>query len=337
MTTIFATVTHGSHLFGTATEDSDRDYKTVLLPDARSILLGRVSESWINQTKQDLRARNTSLDTDHEHHLLLKYVHMLAAADPMALEMLFAPERFHVRDPHPLWKVLQENADRIVTKQVDKFAGFCRDQARSYEAKTDRLATAESLARYLADILDACGKHERLASHIPAILEAFPNRECITTERRFQRGSRSGEILHLSILGKLVAETETVATALDRVEAKIRDYGERTRRAMSVGGKEWKSLSHAVRAGYEGIDLITDGRLEFPSRRAPRLLAIKKGFVPLEDVLDEIEFLLEEMQRVAAASDLPDEADLAFLEGIVADAHMEEVLSISHDPGPMPA
>jgi len=337
MTTIFATITHGSHLFGTATEDSDRDYKTVLLPDARAILLGRANESWIKQTKQDLRARNTSQDTDHEHHLLLRYVQLLASADPMALEMLFAPERFHVRDPHPLWKVLQENTDRIVTKQVAKFAGFCRDQAKSYEAKADRLETAEALARHLSDVVEACGRQERLSGHIASILESFPNRECVTTELRFQRGSRSGEILHLSMFGKLVAETETVATALDRVQAKIREYGERTRRAMEVGGKEWKNLSHAVRAGYEGIDLVTEGRLEFPSRRAPRLLAIKKGLVPLDEVLDEVAFLQDEMVRVSAASGLPDDADLQFLEGIVVEAHLEQVIAASPTHSPLPA
>jgi len=337
MTTIFATITHGSHLFGTATEDSDRDYKTVLLPDARAILLGRANESWIKQTKDDLRARNTSLDVDHEHHLLLRYVQLLAAADPMALEMLFAPERFHVRDPHPLWKVLQDNADRIVTRQVTKFAGFCRDQASSYEAKADRLETAESLERFLSGIVEAHGRQERLSGHISTILDLFPNRECVTSEVRSQRGSRAGEILHLSMFGKLVAETETVATALDRVQSKIRDYGERTRRAREVGGKEWKNLSHSVRAGYEALELHTTGRLEFPSRKAPRLLAIKKGLVPLAEVLDEVSFLLEEMPRVSAASRLPESADLEFLEGIVADAHMEQVMAASLAQAPAPA
>jgi predicted nucleotidyltransferase len=40
----------GSHLYGTSTEQSDRDYKGIFLPSAQDILLGRIpktsSEAW---------------------------------------------------------------------------------------------------------------------------------------------------------------------------------------------------------------------------------------------------------------------------------------------------
>ncbi len=37
-----ARITFGSRLYGTATDQSDTDFKTVYLPDAKSILLGEV-------------------------------------------------------------------------------------------------------------------------------------------------------------------------------------------------------------------------------------------------------------------------------------------------------
>jgi len=328
MTAIVATIIHGSHLFGTSTEDSDRDYKSVVLPDARAILLGRVDESWQEQTKMDLRARNTSHDTDHEHHYLLRFVRMLASANQVAIEMLFAADRFHVRDVHPVWRVLQANSDRIVSRNYARFQGSCRDQAKAFELKAGRLETAEALERHLSALIERHGRQERLSAHIPAILDAFQDRECVTSELRTQRGSRKEQIVHISMFGKMAPETASLETAHQIVLGKIRDYGERTRRARDIGGKDWKDLSHAVRAGYEGIELLRTGRLQFPCHGAPRLLAIKKGLVPFEEVMDEVTFLVNEMPRVAATCGLPDEADLSFLEGIVADAHLDAILSV---------
>jgi len=95
-----ARVTYGSHLFGTNNEKSDLDIKSVMVPSVREILLGEVN--WSRAIDADYSRANTADDVDDERHDLLRFMHLLAAGQPMALEMLFAPDHLHLVDPDPI-------------------------------------------------------------------------------------------------------------------------------------------------------------------------------------------------------------------------------------------
>jgi predicted nucleotidyltransferase len=62
----------GSHLYGTATENSDTDYKGVYLPTEKEILLNRVPKSY-NYKTGDGVTKNTKDDIDVEffHSIIL--------------------------------------------------------------------------------------------------------------------------------------------------------------------------------------------------------------------------------------------------------------------------
>ena len=49
----------GSHLYGTATESSDHDYKSVYIPSAKDILLQRVKDSTGHVVKRTEGDKNT--------------------------------------------------------------------------------------------------------------------------------------------------------------------------------------------------------------------------------------------------------------------------------------
>ncbi len=56
----------GSHLYGTATAQSDLDYKAVYLPDARDILLQRVQPALALPPAKDPGDKNAPGDIDRE-------------------------------------------------------------------------------------------------------------------------------------------------------------------------------------------------------------------------------------------------------------------------------
>src|SRR6266849_2934641 len=63
----------GSHLYGTATPQSDLDYKAVYLPEAADILLQRVRNTVTTSREKATGERNTSGDVDRETHSLQRY------------------------------------------------------------------------------------------------------------------------------------------------------------------------------------------------------------------------------------------------------------------------
>lgn len=132
----------GSHLYGTATEQSDLDYKAVYLPDARAILLQRVPGTIAEIREKPAGEKNAPGDVDREAYGLQRYLELLAEGQTLALDMLFAPDLAMQREPAPLWREIQTNADRLVTRRASAFVRYCRQQANKYGIKGSRIATA---------------------------------------------------------------------------------------------------------------------------------------------------------------------------------------------------
>jgi hypothetical protein len=133
-------------------------------------------------------------------------------------------------------------------------------------------------------------------------------------------------VRHLEVCGRKAPFTATIRAARGMTERLVAGYGERARAAERQSGIDWKALSHAVRVGREAVELFTTGRLLFPLACAPRLLDIKLGRVAYMEVASEIETLLDDVERSAAASSLPDEPDLLAAEALVIRAYRNQVL-----------
>ena len=130
----------GSHLYGTNTPTSDLDYKSVYVPEGDDILLQRVQHSirFGGRTKQE-GERNTADDVDNECYSLQYYLQLLSEGQTGAIDMLFAPEP---ELSSPVWRYIQQNKARLLTKKSAAFVGYCRTQANKYGIKGSRVAAA---------------------------------------------------------------------------------------------------------------------------------------------------------------------------------------------------
>lgn len=107
----------------------------------------------------------------------------------------------------------------------------------------------------------------------------------------------------------------------------VDEYGKRALMAETQQGVDWKALSHAVRVGTHAIELLRTGFVTFPLPNAAHVLEIKQGKRLYQDVAAEIEALLVEVEEAAAASVLPVEPDLKWIDDFVASAYLDEVLA----------
>lgn len=153
-----ARIKFGSHLYGTSTPESDLDYKSIFIPDGRDILLQRAKGSINNHRPKGDGEKNYAGEIDEERFSLQRFLQLAAEGQTVALDMLFAPDWALTEEPSPLWRQIQKNRHRLLTKKSKAFLGYCRQQCNKYGIKGSRVAAA----RAALSLLVAALSHDKL-------------------------------------------------------------------------------------------------------------------------------------------------------------------------------
>jgi hypothetical protein len=298
----------GSHLFGTATEASDTDYKGVFIPSRMDILMCEVRDV----------VRWQEGDVETEMYALKRFFHAVGQGHTVAIETLFTPAAYTIQKRAGLWDGIQRNADKLVTRKSEAFVRYARDQAARYACRGDRMAALQAVFA----IIESGIREHTLSTKLAAIL---PRIEALASEhiRIVPVGEMPGGrvIRHLEVCQRQIPETVTLMLARDTIGRVLMNYGKRTERASMMGGADWKALSHAVRCGHEAIEILTTGKLIFPLACAQRIRAIKLGAARVDEVLDEVEALVAQVNEAAEKTTLPEEQDHQWVRDFIIDCH----------------
>ena len=111
----------GSHLYGTSSPTSDRDYKGIFMPSREQILLQRVPHS-INDSTKHGTDKNTPEDTDREQYSLHYFLYLACEGETVALDMLHAPQEFWL-ESSPIWEDLVLKRRQFYTKNLKALVG----------------------------------------------------------------------------------------------------------------------------------------------------------------------------------------------------------------------
>ena len=314
----------GSHLYGTSTPESDLDIKGVYIPCADDILLQRVKQMISKSREKGFKERNTSDDVDEEYYSLQRYLELLTQGQTVALDMLFAPETCMMSNPHPVWLEIQKIAPQFITKGATAFVRYCRQQANKYGIKGSRVSAARLALEVLKKGEEQHGSNEKLSLMREDLNVLVKENEFIN----FIRGKQpNGDtVTYFEICNKKTPITASIKTARGIAQQLMDEYGQRALAAERNEGVDWKALSHAVRVGYEAIELFETGKITFPRPDAEHLLKIKQGQVKYSDIAEEIEGLLIKVENAANASDLPDTIDTQMIDDFVAEQYKKQVL-----------
>lgn len=316
------TIKFGSHLYGTSTPASDLDFKSVHIPSAREILLGRAKGAINKARAKAEREKNLPGEVDEESYSLQRYLSLASEGQTVALDVLFAPEWSMVEPPAPEWRTLMQNRERLFTKRAAAFVGYCRQQANKYGIKGSRVAAARSALGLLAELTErgSAAKLGEYDSEVAALVAATEHTALIDIP-----SVTGGMIRHLEVCGRKMPFTSSAKNARDIVQRLVDEYGQRSLAAETQQGVDWKALSHAVRVANQAIEFLSTAHVTFPLPNAEHVLAIKLGKLPYQEVGAEIEDLLVRVEAASAASSLPDEPDHAWIENFVMSTYRAEV------------
>lgn len=314
----------GSHLYGTDTPESDVDIKGVYLPEAREILLQTIVPSVMVGRGKHAGERNRPGDVDREYYSLDRYLSLLSAGQTVAIDMLFAPATAMTAPPSPLWREIQANAARFVSRRASAFVRYCRQQANRYGIKGSRVAAARGALARLREAEATYGTTAKVAVLSGDLAALAAGTEHVELVDAVMPGNRV--VRHIEICGRQIPFTASIKTAREIVERLVAAYGQRAVQAERQEGVDWKALAHAVRVGREAIELFNTGQIVFPLPYAGHIMRIKRGEVAYESVADEIERLLEMVEAAAATSSLAERPDEAAMEDIVIRAYRAKVM-----------
>ena len=322
MTVLMETI-FGSHLYGTATASSDRDWKCVEIPPARDILLQRARPTIVTKTKADPTTKNTEEDVDVEVWALHQFFKLVTGGQPVAMDVLFSPPWAWPQPAHPIWLEIVANYDRLVSREASSFLRYCREQANKYGIKGSRVAAAEHAVEVFARLLERSSTQTKLQEVAGSLRDAFAVVEhCEITDIMV---GQNRIVPHLSVCNRKVPFTASIKLAHEIYRKLRADYGVRARQAKENNGADWKAMSHAVRVGRQALELLATGRIVFPRPEAAHLLAVKKGELPYVEVAEEIEELLAAVEAAQETSPLPPTADRAFMDEMICRAYRMRV------------
>lgn len=296
----------GSRAWGLADERSDEDRRGVfVLPLAWT--------TGLVEPPGDLQ----SADGTRAYWELGKTIRQGLRADPNTLELLFAAAADPTAVRDELGAALVAARDAFVSVEI-----------------------YGSFGRYALSQLDRLEHNERLAAHRALVLD-------------WLRADPSASLDQCA--ARLVDAARVVAPTPADALLRARDYLKQLYRSMFDQGvlptREWRALVDHARAGagdhaafepprelrpknaYNLIRLLDLAirwlaGTEPPSLRVPEalradLLAIKRGEVPMEDVLARARAMTPALERARAASRLPPTADVARAEAVLRAARHE--------------
>lgn len=322
----------GSHSHGTATQDSDEDFSGVYVQDNDDILSYGYEEY-------------VQVNKDEKYFEVKRFLDLLMVANPAALELLFTPEDCIIKTS-PQFKLIYDNRHMFLTKKCyNTFAGYAKTQIQKSKG-TDKKINWEKQRITRKTPLDFCyvefgGKSIPLKYYLEnsglkqencGLVKLNHMDNCYSmyydhwNEQNFKGivGENSNE-LRLSSISKEfanMAHTIVLYYNKDGFSTHCKDYKSyqtwlkerntnRYHTNVSHGQiYDSKNLSHCRRLIDVAIEIGTTGTLSVRRSNVDYLKQIKRGDVPLDEIIINAENDIKGLKELYDKSNLPDDVDM---------------------------
>ena len=298
----------GSHLYGLDTHNSDKDYKGIILPTAKEILLGK-SNYHIDKSTNSSSSKNTKDDVDRSFYTLSYFIDMACKGETVCLDLIHGSHDKLIHDSE-IWQFLVANRSKFYTKSMKSYIGYVRKQAAKYGIKGSRVGELEKIIDFI----------EGFQQDTPVGSIKFPDNE-------FGKWIEYKGNTYYEFAGSKFQDNLKISYMLDTLKKIYTNYGDRSKQAKENLGVDWKAVSHCLRAGYQARDIFTKGYFEYPLDETEFLLKVKAGQLDfLTEIAPEIERITKEVLKLSDASNLPEVVDREFWDNYIAKIHKEIVI-----------
>lgn len=335
---------YGSKLYGTAGPNSDTDIKGVFLPKKEDLLLCKAPKHFILNTNKS--GANTKDDTDESYLSLHYFIELLTQGETNALDMFFSfTNKEALIETSPIYEELIKNADKLITKNVSKYLGYCRAQAIKYSFKGDKLANYNAFRDFLNNQINHnLLKDALLVNNVITSKDILVNENSteyfkgtkLIGKRNKVEGTPFGDHVYVLIAENreryfMISDIKfqmngTINENKATVYKTLKSYGQRAENAAENKGADYKALSHAVRVMFQAEELLTTGKITFPLKGEKldlvRAIKFKTTDMTYEQIVDFIEKKLKDIEEnILPNSKLRNKPDYNFINQFILDIY----------------
>lgn len=320
----------GSKLYGTATPDSDIDYKGIFIPDARSLVLGNTIEQYTNNTASH-NVKNTSDDIDEEFYSLKYFLNLAIKGETIALDMIHTPVANIVELPQPeIWEFIHQNRSKFYTTDMKAYLGYVKKQASKYGIKGTRMAALRQVHEAIKDLPDIDIRDTKNAFipymlRVKDVLDKLP----INDYCKISTCPKTGNEFY-DVMGVKHQTTIKLSELKQKVETEWNKYGERARLAEKNEGVDWKAMHHAIRGGMQLLEIYQTGDLKYPLKDKQFLVDIKQGKIDFKYVSECLESLIADVDleaQIASKNGMPAKVDQTFWNDFLYEVYNGEIIN----------
>ena len=279
----------GSKLYGTDNENSDTDIKGVFVPDIKDLIIGKAPKHYQFTTSKN-NTRNTKEDIDQTYYSIQYFLELLSKGDTNALDLYFAyTNQKKVIINTPKWKELIENKDKLLTKNMKAYLGYCKSQSIKYSVKGSKLNNFNKFKDFCLRHIYDIGKNGEKLTVKQVLINLFgdfekyipqPNKERIKFdkinfgEHCYILTAGNGES-YISVSDIKINLNDKIIQAKAKIEKTIESYGKRSENAAKDNGVDYKAISHAVRVSLQIEEILYFNKINFPLKDANFIKSIK--------------------------------------------------------------
>lgn len=327
----------GSHAYGTNTESSDEDYKGIYIQPTDELVSFKYKEQF-------------DVNDNEVYYEIRRFIQLAMTANPSIIDMLFMPDE-NIITTSPQFNFLREYRNMFLTKKCrNSFGGYAVAQIQKAKGLNKKMNwEAQRVER--KTILDFCFIITPITIRpfedwlIMQRGMKFENMQCTKIDHTiecfnlylnpehhggFCDPEKSNE-LRLSSVPKGLIPIATLLFNKDNYTNHCIDYksyqewlaNRNTSRYVDIEGHnqkiDGKNLLHCRRLLDTAIEIATTKTITVKRPNAEYLLAIRKGKVDLEEIIQQAEKDIKLLDEVYANCDLPDDVDLEICNQLLLD------------------
>jgi hypothetical protein len=203
------------------------------------------------------------------------------------------------------------------TKNLKAYMGYVKRQAAKYGLKGSRIAA-------MRDAIKVLDEHKNRELLLKDVWLDLPENEFAKRTEKDMRGVMQN---FYEVNGKMYQSTNSVDYVLERVTKAMDAYGSRALQAEKNEGVDWKAVSHALRAGFQLKSVLKNGTFSYPLAETEFLRSVKEGKLDYAtEVASVLEDLVEEIEVMVAASDLPAKVDEKYWNDWLIDVYSRSLI-----------
>lgn len=296
---------HGSHLYGLANENSDKDYKGIYLPSFEDVILNRYPKTIdIEDREGDLKNQLT----ETQLFSLPYFIKMALEGQTVAFDLLFSPKSAVIFTDERL-NFLFENKDKLINKTLKPILGYAYSQAIRYVTKSNIL----NFLNRMKLVLQKVKEEDMLSDHIEMLKELYETPDLLKIEVLEEKDKNDKEIYKVTIdkTAEFYSNKAHIKNLLESVNSRYEKYGVRSKECIKTDNIDYKSLSHAMRCISVARELCVNRTFTYPLPDSDFIRSVKeRTFKGTNE--DVVNFIYDELKRVEEMldkSDLPEKTD----------------------------